>query len=582
MSDKHITSYEDAEEALRQRDRQLELLALVSHRLLLDGDSERELPDTIFEDIARLIGMERFYHYRPSDEPTILRLHTSGGVPEQEREWFATTGFGERFCGWVAERRERLLIEDLQHSSHPGSDVHKASAATSYVGFPLVANGELVGTIAFVSTRRTHLREGDVQMLQTICDQIAAALGRMKLQHELREFAAQLEGLVAERTKELLQSQHRLRALATELNLAEQRERKRLATELHDYLAQLLAVGKMYLDQIKQETGAPLVKELDETLEEALTYTRTLVAQLSPPFFHEFGLSYAFKWLAEQLESRGLRVTVEVEDGRPSVTDDHATLLFQAARELLMNVVKHAESTHARIAMTTTDRTLQVKVSDDGRGFDVAAMDALAVTGTQGRFGLFSIRERMIAMGGRFELVSRPGEGTQATLVVPLNGSVAARVQDGGLRTHLSGPDSAHGPHDSHLREGLPIRVLLVDDHAIVRQGLRSILDAYADVEVVGEAAAGDEAVGMVDHLRPSVVVMDINMPRMNGIEATAAIKARHSSVVVIGLSVQADEFARYEMLRAGATALMTKEAAVDELYRAIQEALHRKVKSGE
>ncbi|MBX3300605.1 MAG: PAS domain-containing protein [Nitrospira sp.] len=712
----NVTQRKQAEEALQQRHRQLELLAMTSQRLLLGRESEQELLAPIFEDIARLIDMEMFYHYRPSENPKMLRLHASGGITEKERDLFATMGFGELLCGQVAERRERLIIEDLQHSSHPGIDVLRAMGATSYAGFPLVANGALVGTIAFISNRRTHLCEDNVRMIQTICDQIAATLERMKLQRELREreerltlavnvgrmglwdwdvltgrvewsaghfellglrpgdvqpsygtwashvhpddrpdveqnlqesmasraeyradfrviwadgsihwmagrgrfqytvdgrcsrmvgvmvdithrkeaeaalrereerareFAAQLEGLVAERTTELLQSQDRLRALAMELNLAEQRERKRLATELHDYLAQLLAVGKMYLDRIKQEAGAPLLEELGETLDQALTYTRTLVAQLSPPFFHELGLAYAFKWLADQLESRGLRVSVDVEDGRSSVTDDHATLLFQAARELLMNVVKHAGSNRAHLAMTTTERTLRIEVSDDGSGFDVAAIDSASATGTQGRFGLFSIRERMIAMGGHFDLVSRPGDGTRATLVVPLNNSAAARIEDAGLRTGLSGLSSAHGTHDSQFHEGLPIRVLLVDDHAMVRQGLRSILDAYADVKVVGEAATGDEAVALTDQLRPSVIVMDINMPRMNGIEATAAIKARHSTAVVIGLSVQADEFARSEMLRAGATALMTKEAAVEELYRAIQEALHRKVISG-
>jgi len=111
----------------------------------------------------------------------------------------------------------------------------------------------------------------------------------------------------------------------------------------------------------------------------------------------------------------------------------------------------------------------------------------------------------------------------------------------------------------------------------MVRQGMRSILDAYADVEVVGEAADGQEAISLVNQLRPSVVVMDINMPRMNGIEATREIRMRHPAVVVIGLSVQADPFSRSEMVRAGATALITKEAAVDELYQAIQDTIQRK-----
>jgi two-component system CheB/CheR fusion protein len=398
---------------------------------------------------------------------------------------------------------------------------------------------------------------------------------RQEMETHQRDSRAELENKVQDRTSELVRSQQQLRALTTELNLTEQREHKRLATELHDFLAQLLALSKIKVDQIKQQTSSSLVEELDEILDQALTYTRTLVAQLSPPFFHDLGLPYAFKWLGDQMEPRGLRLTVEAEDGYPSVADDHATLLFQAARELLMNVVKHAGTDHARLAITTADGTVRITVSDDGRGFDVAAAMAPAADDEQASrvpgFGLFSIRERMLALGGRFELVSRPGDGTLATLIVPLpltSSAESAEVQPSAHPSH-----SVLSPQSSGL-SSTRIRVLLVDDHAMVREGLRTVLDSYPDIEVVGEAADGKEAVAAADHLRPSVVVMDINMPRMNGIEATAQIKARHPAAVVIGLSVQADAHSRSALLEAGAAELVTKEAAAEELYRSIHEAL--------
>lgn len=118
------------------------------------------------------------------------------------------------------------------------------------------------------------------------------------------------------------------------------------------------------------------------------------------------------------------------------------------------------------------------------------------------------------------------------------------------------------------------IRVLLVDDHAMVRQGLRTVLDGYADLAVVGEAANGQDAVALAETLNPAVVVMDINMPQMNGIEATAAIKGRSPDTIVIGLSVNAQGDNQQAMTAAGASMLLTKEAAVDELYRSIQDLL--------
>ena len=118
---------------------------------------------------------------------------------------------------------------------------------------------------------------------------------------------------------------------------------------------------------------------------------------------------------------------------------------------------------------------------------------------------------------------------------------------------------------------GEAIRVLLVDDHAMVRQGLRSYLSTYyRDIEVVGDAGSGVEALQAVHTLSSSVVVMDINMPGLNGIEATARIKQTHPHVGVVGLSMHVDEDYRRAMTTAGATALISKGAVLEDLYDAI------------
>ena len=119
-------------------------------------------------------------------------------------------------------------------------------------------------------------------------------------------------------------------------------------------------------------------------------------------------------------------------------------------------------------------------------------------------------------------------------------------------------------------------RILLVDDHAMVRQGLRSVLDGYPDIEVVGEAGNGEEAIEQVIKYKPDVVLMDINMPRLNGVEATAKIKSLYPDSFIIGLSVQTGGQVQQAILAAGAAMLLTKEAAVDELYQAIVNGLSR------
>ena len=413
----------------------------------------------------------------------------------------------------------------------------------------------------------------------------------------LQRFNEELDQRVKQRTAELVESQKRLRLLASELTLAEQRERQRLASELHDYLAQLLALGKMKLGQIRPHNMASIESQvftgLQQVLEEALTYTRTLMAKLSPPMQIEFGLPMALRWLAEQMQRQGFIVSVEVEHDILALPEDQARLLYQSARELIINVMKHGRTNQARVTVTGSAGILRLSVIDQGAGFEVdevvggATMDRAARTS---HFGLFSIRERMKALGGDFELHSRPGAGTQATLVLPLPPKTASdelemRNEKLGMKNagvpiapvhDLQFDDSSfHIPH-STFQQKAKIRVLLVDDHAMVRQGLRSILDAYQNITVVGEAADGMDAVESARRLVPDVIVMDINMPRMNGIEAIRQIKAQQPAMVIVGLSLSDPSQIEPLVLEAGASGFVSKDEAVDCLYETIVNSMRR------
>lgn len=124
------------------------------------------------------------------------------------------------------------------------------------------------------------------------------------------------------------------------------------------------------------------------------------------------------------------------------------------------------------------------------------------------------------------------------------------------------------------------LRIVLVDDHAFVREGIRSMLENHADLQVVGEASDGFEAIHLVKTLRPSIVLMDINMPRMNGIEATAQITNSYPDTIIIGLSVNANPSYQELMKRAGAARLILKDEAPERLYEAIRDAVRRRLVS--
>lgn len=115
------------------------------------------------------------------------------------------------------------------------------------------------------------------------------------------------------------------------------------------------------------------------------------------------------------------------------------------------------------------------------------------------------------------------------------------------------------------------IDVLLADDHAVVRSGLRMLLESQPDMRIVGEAENGRDAVAKVRTLRPDVVLMDIEMPDMNGIEATRQIREAAPDTAVLALTMYEDDQYFFEMLRAGAAGYVPKRAAPDELVTAIR-----------
>jgi PAS domain S-box-containing protein len=457
--------------------------------------------------------------------------------------------------------------------------------------FPLTYGGRLIGKFMVYFGRPYLMTEEETNLAQVIASTLANGIERKMAEDRLREhqrqlqaLADQLEQLVDERTHELVQSRDQLRDLATELNLAEQRERRRMASELHDYLAQLLVLAKMKLGQGKRLSESvpacvDILRESEEALTEALTYTRTLVADLSPPVLHDFGLPAALHWLGQQMERHQLKVSVRLApDVHPKLPNDQALLVFQSVRELLMNIAKHSGSGDAVLSLGQDNGFLRIEVHDDGKGFTVSPEN---ITST--KFGLFSIRERMRALGGALEIESAPGMGTTAVLTLPIavDGKTEVLPSDAcPLSDHMarrSAADALQSGHQSPRSSDRDIgrmRVLLVDDHVMVRQGLCSMLGDYPDIEVLGEASNGDEAVVLTERLRPSIVLMDINMPKMNGIQATALIKSRHPDIIVIGLSVQASHESHLAMLKAGAARLLSKEAAADQLYQAMQHAL--------
>lgn len=225
----------------------------------------------------------------------------------------------------------------------------------------------------------------------------------------------------AEERIELYQKQ--LRSLAAELSLAEERERRRVATILHDSIGQFLAISKIRLGVLLGAAGngeiSESIREVREYVDQAIRYTRSLTLELSPPILYELGLESAIEWLAERVqEEHHFRVEVEKDAEQNPVSDEIKVFIFTAVRELLHNIAKHARATMGKVTIRRVSDTMSIHVADDGTGFNPVRTVGYE-DGSKG-FGLFSIRERLHHLGGQMDVKSQKGRGTRVALVTPL------------------------------------------------------------------------------------------------------------------------------------------------------------------
>jgi PAS domain S-box-containing protein len=246
-------------------------------------------------------------------------------------------------------------------------------------------------------------------------------------EERLQQLNAELEDRVRERTQDLMESEDRLREavklaeqssrqlrrLALELSRTEERERRRLAQILHDHLQQLLIAAKMRVESLAQDGAMQDAQErlvgIATVIDVAIDATRTLAVELVPPVLHTQGLPAALQWLATHMhEQHGLLIDVTVDTAANPISEEARDLLFQAAREFLLNVVKHAFVAEAKLSLALEDGQVVMEVSDRGVGFTPALAGENNTT-----FGLFHLRERLTALGGDLLIESHPQNGTR-------------------------------------------------------------------------------------------------------------------------------------------------------------------------
>ncbi len=276
----------------------------------------------------------------------------------------------------------------------------------------------------------------DIQQLGIVCEAILLASA---LVQRVKVLAQERERLEQAAHRESLENQNKLRNLVSQLVHSEERQRQALAEDLHDGISQNLAITLFNLRLLAGGSPGrpvdPRLSEATDLLRLTLDQTRTLTFDISPPVLHDYGLAAALGWLAERFQQRhGLRVRFRSQTILPGREESLEVNLFRAVQELLVNVVKHAEASEAEVTLSGQGRLVTLRVSDDGRGLSDGPPEGQGPSG----FGLFSIRERIQALGGSMEIQSSPGQGCSITLSLPWPEPHQATQVKGGL------PDDDH------------------------------------------------------------------------------------------------------------------------------------------
>ena len=406
--------------------------------------------------------------------------------------------------------------------------------------------------------------------------------------------------------------------LQREREFAMLEERNRLAREIHDTVAQSLAALILQLDTTQTllqrkdlPTTAEMLAQAHGLAKSALEDTRRAIRGLASANAQSLSSAQAIAQEAQQLQAEsGIQTQFILTGEEQALTQDQRTSLLRIAQEALNNTRKHARPQRVRVGLQFGGDEVMLLIEDDGMGFDASAV---RTPGVEGGYGLFGMEERAQLVGGALHIDSTPGWGTRIRVVMPYRLPASVTENRGSARgekkpearkteqirtnqrsaeqnrteqnsieqnrieqnrtEETSAEDSFSAADGQQIISSTAIRVLIVDDHTLARQGIRGMLQTSPDVVVVGEATDGGQAVEQALRLQPDVVLMDLQMPGVDGLEGLRRMRARLPNVPVVILTTFQTEQAVMEALAAGARGFLLKDADPAELLAAVRAA---------
>ncbi|EJR37628.1 hypothetical protein IIE_01792 [Bacillus cereus VD045] len=319
------------------------------------------------------------------------------------------------------------------------------------------------------------------------------------------------------------------------ITLAE--ERNRLSSELHDTVGHAYTSIIMGMETLRTELATEMgIQRLDSLLEmgrKSIEDVRGYLHQMESPCQSPSLIQSLQNLGAEFQEHAQVNVSFRTYGEEYELSRQTKIAFIRCLQESLTNAVRHGQGTEIIVSLQFEQQYTRLEVQDNGKG---------NVEWQEG-FGMNTMKERAMNLQGQLSVYTKPDEGMLVTCTIP---------------------------RQTEIKDGL-IRLLIVDDQPFVRESLRTLLDRYEDLNVVGLAEDGNEAIDLCGRLQPHVILMDLDMQHMDGVEATKKIKQQWPHIRILIFTTFQDTEQALESLRNGADGFLLKSIETLELANTIR-----------
>jgi signal transduction histidine kinase/CHASE1-domain containing sensor protein/ActR/RegA family two-component response regulator len=552
-------------DAMQKSNQRLGFLYEISSDLLVQ-EQPKEFISSIFNQLAEQLQLEIYFNYLFDSNNQHLRLHAYLGISEDTAKEIESLELGEALCGTVAQQKKQIIVEKIQESNNPQASLVKNLGIATYVCYPLLSSGKLIGTLAFATRSQTSLNSNELALLQVVADLVATAIDRNSLITQLQEQTEELRQANRIKDEFLATLSHELR------------------TPLNAILGWIQLLQSRSFDENKKARALETIdrnsKLLGQLVEDILDVSRII----SGKFRLNVGevnlksiVASAIDTIQPAADAKQIQIITELYP--EALVWGDGNRLQQVFWNLLSNAIKFTpKNGKVKISLEQTCSQVKIQINDTGQGikteflpyvFDNFRQADGSTTRSIGGLGLgLAIVRHIVELHGGTVSATSSGEGKGSTFTVELPVLAITKKQ-----TFISPKIIINNEVPAEYQRILDgLKIILVEDENDARELIATVLEeAGADVIPVANVA---QALDTFQHNKPDILVSDIGMPQEDGYMLIRKVRALSSEqggkTPALALTAFAGEEGKNQAINAGFQEHIAKPVEATELVKRI------------